>query len=197
MNPEFAMDEKKERIVTIAEKIFSRFGFRKTTMDEIAKMARMGKSTLYYYFKSKEDIWAEVIRKESHILRQKLHEAVRNAVTPQEKIRTYVLTRMKHLKELSNYYTTLTDDYFDHYAFIEKEREDFTRYEIDTLTRILREGAAQGVFTVENAEITAQMIILALKGLEYPLLVENGLSHDIDHTVNRMLQILFKGIEIR
>jgi len=191
------MDEKKERILTIAEKIFARFGFRKTTMDEIAKMARMGKSTLYYYFKSKEDLLAEVIRKESQILRQKLHEAIGNANTPQEKISNYVLTRMKYMKELSNYYTTLTDDYFDHYAFIERERKAFTQHEIDTLTSLLGEGIAQGVFTMKEAETTAQMLILALKGLEHPLIIENGLPHGIEQVTNQMLQIFFKGIEIR
>ena len=52
-------DIKKETILAVAEKFFARFGIRKTTMDEIAKMARIGKSTLYYYFKSKEDIRSE------------------------------------------------------------------------------------------------------------------------------------------
>ncbi|MCK4357400.1 MAG: helix-turn-helix transcriptional regulator, partial [Candidatus Cloacimonetes bacterium] len=46
--------DKKEQILKVAGNIFAKFGLKKTTMDEIAKLARMGKSTLYYYFKSKE-----------------------------------------------------------------------------------------------------------------------------------------------
>jgi AcrR family transcriptional regulator len=46
------MDDKKERIITIAEQLFARFGIQKTTMEDIAKKARMGKSTMYYYFKT-------------------------------------------------------------------------------------------------------------------------------------------------
>ena len=94
------MDNKKERILRIAENQFARYGIQKTTMDEIAKKARMGKSTLYYYFKSKEDIFAEVIRKDSAIYKQKLNNAISTATTPQEKLYNYVYTRMKHLKEL-------------------------------------------------------------------------------------------------
>ena len=49
-------DEVKDTIVGVARNIFSRFGFKKTTMDEIAIAARKGKSSIYYYFTSKEEI---------------------------------------------------------------------------------------------------------------------------------------------
>jgi AcrR family transcriptional regulator len=41
-------------------------------MNEIAYKARMAKSTLYYYFKSKEEIFSEVIRIESLILKEQI-----------------------------------------------------------------------------------------------------------------------------
>ena len=43
----------KYKIVGIASTVFSRFGFKKATMDDIARAAGMGKSSIYYYFKSK------------------------------------------------------------------------------------------------------------------------------------------------
>ena len=54
-------DEKKRIITKVAQKIFSKYGLIKTTVDEIAKAARMGKASLYHYFKSKEDIFKEVV----------------------------------------------------------------------------------------------------------------------------------------
>jgi len=191
------VEEKKERILSVAQKIFARFGIQKTTMDEIAKMARMGKATLYYYFKSKEEIFAEVIRKESLVLKQKLHEAISKADTPQEKIKAYVLTRMMHLKELSNYYTTLTDEYLEHYSFVENERKDFTEHEIKTLKEILTQGKEQNIFAIEDVGLTARMIAIALKGLEYPLIVENKSQNNMEAEINQMLNILFKGLEVR
>jgi len=190
------MDDKKDRIIEIAQKIFARFGIQKSTMDEIAKMARMGKATLYYYFKSKEDIFAEVIKKESRILKQKMIEEILKADTPQAQIKAYVHTRMKHLKELSNYYTTLTDEYMEHFSFVERERIEFTDYEINTLTSILNSGIEKGVFDLEDVQLTAKMITIALKGLEYPLLVEER-NENIEPKIDAMLNILFKGLEKR
>lgn len=189
-------DIKKETILTVAEKFFARFGVRKTTMDEIAKTARIGKSTLYYYFKSKEDIFAEVIHKESRILKSKLEENIAKATTPQEKLIAYVHTRMKHLKELSNYYSALTDEYLEYCSFVERNRKDFTKYEIETLKTILSEGIEKGMFQIADVDAAAQAIVIVMKGLEYPLLVQEE-ANDMEDTIRNMLNILFKGIESR
>ncbi len=66
------MVDKKENILKVAEIMFARFGIKKTTMDDIAKEARMGKSTLYYYFDTKEELFASVIHKDSQIFKRKL-----------------------------------------------------------------------------------------------------------------------------
>lgn len=46
-----------EEIVRAASKRFSRHGFGKTTLDEIARDVRIGKPTIYHYFKSKDDLY--------------------------------------------------------------------------------------------------------------------------------------------
>jgi len=43
-------------IINSATKYFSKFGFHKTTMDEIAKHIHKAKGVLYYYFKGKEEL---------------------------------------------------------------------------------------------------------------------------------------------
>ncbi len=42
-----ALEATKDRIVIVATKLFARFGFHKTSMDEIAKIARKAKGSLY------------------------------------------------------------------------------------------------------------------------------------------------------
>ena len=55
-----SIDDTKESILSVATRLFSRFGFHKTSMDEIAKIARKAKGSLYYHFASKEDLFREV-----------------------------------------------------------------------------------------------------------------------------------------
>jgi len=52
---------RKEQILESALKAFKTSGLEGTTMDEIAKHADFGKATLYYYFKSKEDVLTAIL----------------------------------------------------------------------------------------------------------------------------------------
>ncbi|MEA2097090.1 MAG: TetR/AcrR family transcriptional regulator [Candidatus Cloacimonadota bacterium] len=187
------MDDKKKRIIEIAEQLFAQYGFLKTTMEDIAKKVHMGKSSVYYYFKSKDDIFAEVIRKDTQIFQQKLDDAVKNANTPENKIRAYVTTRMTHLQDLSKFYSTLTDEYLDHYLFVEEVRKDFYDYENTVLKNLLKEGVEQNCFDVGDVVTISRMISIAIKGLEFPLFVETK-DYDPVEESNDMLDVIFNGI---
>jgi AcrR family transcriptional regulator len=52
--------EVKDSIVKSATIFFSKYGFYKTTVDEIAKHIHKAKGGIYYYFKSKEELFNEV-----------------------------------------------------------------------------------------------------------------------------------------
>ena len=46
--------DKKQIILDIATRLFSRYGYNKTSLDEVASEAQIAKGTVYYYFSSKE-----------------------------------------------------------------------------------------------------------------------------------------------
>ena len=184
---------KKGIITQGARKIFSRYGFLKTTVAEIAKAARMGKASLYHYFESKEDIFREVVEQEHRFLTEKIQEEIRKVDTPQKKVSAYVKTRTKHLNELANIHSALKDDYLDHYAFIEEIRERNFRQEIETIQAILKEGVQKGVFVIRDIKLTSFAIISALKGLEYPWTVKAPLP-EVEKNIDKLLDVLFNGI---
>ena len=183
----------REYIIEIAGRLFGGFGFNKTTMDEIAQAAHKAKSSIYYYFKDKKDIFKEVVAKEGRLMRKELSEATALKNTPQEKMQAYVITRLKTLNRLANYYSALKDEYLDHYGFIENVRKNHDKQESAMIKEILKEGIEKGIFVVENLEITVHAVIIALKGLEfYWATAENIAKTEKD--VNSLLQILFYGI---
>jgi AcrR family transcriptional regulator len=190
------MNNTKEIIVNVSQKLFARFGLNKTTVDEIAKLARIGKGTVYHHFKSKEQIFAEIIDKEFVFLQRKIDDAVRNVETPQAKLRAFVLTRMKYLNEVANYYSALKDDYLKHYSFIEQIRKETFQTELNSVRAILDDGIKSKAFAVRDPNLTAYAIIVALRGLEYPWTMEASAS-DIEKDANTLVDLLFKGIERR
>ncbi|MGE6260013.1 TetR/AcrR family transcriptional regulator [Heyndrickxia sporothermodurans] len=53
--------DRKQLIIHAATKSFSLFGYKATTMDQVAKLANVGKGTIYTFFKNKEELFDEII----------------------------------------------------------------------------------------------------------------------------------------
>jgi AcrR family transcriptional regulator len=189
-------EEFRLKVVITAGQIFSHYGFRKTTMDEIAKALKMGKSSVYYYFTSKEEIFEAVVRYEANILRNELTTAIKSVDSPIEKMRNYVFVRMRSFEKLSNYYNAIFDKNLNHYDFIEQIREKYDREELAILRLILYHGVRQKVFHVENTEYTAMAVQTTLKGLEVPLFWQKR-EVNIDKRLNAILDVLFYGIVVK
>lgn len=186
-------EEFRKKIIITSGQIFSRYGYKKTTMDEISKALKMGKSSIYYYFRSKEEIFEAVVLHEANILRHELTTAIKSVESPVEKMKNYVFVRMKAFEKLSNYYNAIFDKNLDHFEFIESIRSRYDREELAILRLILYDGARKKVFSVANSEYTALAVQTALKGLEVPLFWEKK-EMNIEKRLSAILDILFYGI---
>ena len=186
-------EEFRRKVIVTAGQIFSRYGFKKTTMDEIAKALKMGKSSVYYYFESKEDIFEAVVLYEANILRNELTTAIKSVESPIDKMRNYVFVRMKSFEKLSNYYNAIFDKNLDHFDFIEKIREKYDLEELAILRLILYHGSRKNVFNIKNSEYTALAVQTTLKGLEVPLFWKKK-EDNIENRLNTILEVLFNGI---
>ena len=97
-------EDKKEIILQSAGKLFAKYGLKKTTVDDIASEARVGKATIYYYFKSKHSIFKGVVDREWLILKNAMREAISKESSPERKLRAFILTRISRTLELENLY---------------------------------------------------------------------------------------------
>ena len=189
-------DEYRTKIILTASRIFSRYGFRKTTMEEISKALKKGKSSIYYYFRSKEDIFEAVVLFEANLLRTQLTTAIKEVESPPEKLRNYIFVRMRAFEKLSNYYNAVFDKNLDHYEFIEKIRARYDREELAILRLLVYVGKSRGVFEIEDSEYTAMAIQTMLKGLEVPLFWHKR-EIDINNRLDAILHLIFYGIKKR
>jgi len=186
-------EEFRKKVIVTAGRIFSRYGFRKTTMEEIARALKMGKSSIYYYFESKEEIFEAVVLNEANILRNELTNAIKSTDSPVDKMKNYVFVRMKSFEKLANYYNAIFDKNLDHFSFIENIRAKYDREELAILRLILYHGARKKVFSVKNSEYTALAVQTALKGLEVPLFWKKK-EVNLEARLNGILDVLFNGI---
>jgi len=190
------IDDTKDRILNVAAKIFSRFGFHKTTVDEIARAAHKAKGSVYYYFKSKEELFQGVVEKEFHTLRSELVKAIDNGHDSKEKLSNYILVRMKTISNLANFYEALKNDYLVYIDFVEKIRENYDNEELMFIKTILIGGVNNNEFEIDDVECTSPAILTALKGLEIPFFLNNKYS-ELENRLGTLVKILIRGIEKR
>lgn len=187
-------EEVRTHIVGVARKIFTRYGFRKTTMEEIAAATRKGKSSIYYYFKSKEEIFRAVVEREAEELKIKLDHTINKDGAPIEKLKTYILFRLHHVRSVENFYAALNEEYLSHMDFILEIRRQFDLEERQMVKEILEEGMKNGTFQVVSSEIGAIAIATMMKGLELPLLLSNEHKTDREELLDDLIRVLFYGI---
>lgn len=186
--------EVRAQIVEVARKIFTRYGFRKTTMEEIASASSKGKSSIYYYFPSKEDIFRAVVEKEANELKVELGKTIHAGSPPIEKLKAYILFRLHHVRTLGNFYAALNEESLSHMDFIMEIRKKFDREELQVVKGILEEGMEEGTFQINSSEIGAIAISTMMKGLELPLLLSADHKRDRGEILDDLIRVLFYGI---
>jgi AcrR family transcriptional regulator len=91
--------KKEELILEVAKKRFLHYGYRKTTVDEIAADAGIGKASIYLLFKSKEDILIKLIDSEARRLQRFLYYEIKDEIDPLRKLELIFEKAMEYLEE--------------------------------------------------------------------------------------------------
>ena len=187
-------EEVRDYIVNVACKIFNRHGFKKTTMDEIALACHKGKSSIYYYFKSKEDIFRAVVEREAEELKERLDRTIRKDDQAVDRLKAYILFRLYRVRSLENFYAALNEDSLSHMDFILEIRRNFDMEERQLVREILDDGMRNGSFQISSSEIGAIAISTMMKGLELPLLLSEEHKADREELLEDLIRVLFYGI---
>ena len=186
--------EVRDYIVGVARRIFTWIGFRKTTMDELAAACHKGKSSIYYYFQSKEEIFRAVVEKEAEELQERLDRTLRKDDLAIDRLKAYILFRLHRVRSLENFYAALNEDDLSHMDFILKIRRSFDMEERRLVSEMLEDGMQNGSFQISSSEIGAIAISTMMKGLELPLLLSDEHKSDREELLEDLIRVLFYGI---
>jgi AcrR family transcriptional regulator len=188
-----SFETQKSQILNAAETVFHHFGFAKTSMRDIARALRKGKSSLYHYFTSKDEIIVELLHKEIAELKAEFFKAIDAEATPERKIRAYILTRMKMFQRKMNQHMTYVEQTSEREDLLRRIHAIYDPDEIRIISGLLQEGVNEGRFAVTDVPATSEAMVYALKAFEYPFteaMDEAGIERMLDFT----LRILFYGI---
>lgn len=184
---------KRNHIISVARDVFKNYGYKKTTMNDVAKAAGKGKSSIYYYFESKDAIFKSVILSEATIYRNKVLDSISNIESPHEKLKTYIMIRLQTDKILSNFHRAINDPDLRHINFVKKLKDLYDREEFSIFRGILAYGVKKGFFEIYDIRHAAVGIVTAMRGIESTLLLNPDDPH-LEAKVENVLNIVLYGI---
>ena len=100
LDPGSSQGRKRARILKAASQLFMQQGYRKTSMDEIARKAQVAKGTVYLYFQNKGTLLAHAIGLEKRVLLEVFEPIFSGEIPERERLRFYVRVMLTAAREL-------------------------------------------------------------------------------------------------
>jgi AcrR family transcriptional regulator len=167
--------EKKESILKAAEDCLDRFGYEKTTLDDIGRIVGLNKASLYYYFDSKEALCSEVlfntIDRDILALRLKVQEVD----SCEAQLKTYLVQRLRCFKQLLNLEGISPESFHKGRLIFKKLYLEALKRETDFIRSLLDKGVASG----EIADCDTLQVGKAV------LAMADGIKHVAFHCADR------------
>ncbi|MBW2635757.1 MAG: TetR/AcrR family transcriptional regulator [Deltaproteobacteria bacterium] len=185
--------EKEESILNTAKKMFARYGLRRTSMDEMAGMARVAKATIYTYFGSKDQVYLEVLRREANEILEKVSFSIAQKVSPDDKLVTFARAKFRYMRKAINILNLDREGIDKLLPSAEIIRNEYFEREVGIIQSILKEGVEKRIFHLNDVILAARAIGHALRGFEINWLVQES-DERIEHYLDELMNVIFYGL---
>lgn len=195
MDGVMSKEEKRKLLLQEASAVLMEYGAHKTTLDDIAKRAGMGKTSLYYYFRDKNEIIRAIIESEMDRLLGMMVEAADSAQTAEGKMYAIIETRYRFIadrsarasKEVIRELKALEG------AF-ETVKESYLQSHKELMKSILEGGIRNGeIEPIEDLDLVALIMIASLFGCDHTFAFYDQHERVLE-ALKRMVKIFFAGI---
>ncbi len=190
----------RDAILDAAGVLLGRYGYQKTTMDDLAREAGIARRTLYLHFRCKDDIFlARIDRVVERLLAEERRVAQGNA-PPVEKLTALLRLRVLfRLDTVKDYHQSLDEIFASLRGPYLERRASWFLSEEAIVARVLEEGRDEGAFAYDDARATAHALVAATNSLiPYALSPrELGSRRDVEATLARVTELLVRGLRPR
>jgi len=154
----------REKILEVAEALFAQRGFAAVGMREVAGAAGLGKSSLFHHFRSKAQLYYEVLGRVLSRIQGRLDAPLRTAADPMERLQGWVDALIDALAEHPTSARLLLRGLFEDHDLAKappeaEQAERVLARILQQIHRLLREGVEAGTFRPVSVPDTVQTLI--------------------------------------
>ena len=189
-------EERRAQIIEAALACFTRKGYANTTMDDIVAESGLSKGAIYWYFKSKDDVFQAAFTSMFEAVGTESIMALQVCETAAERLRVGARTMVSLARDIEGYFALIVE------FWAQSENRDevmgfwaemLTQYQ-QAIAAIFEGGIQSGEFREVDTGALAWMIMTAYDGLAaYDMMVPNL---DMDKISETFIETLLKGLMV-
>jgi len=190
-------DDIRDLILDAVDTLLAKFGYRKMTMEDVAREVGIGKGTIYLHFPGKEELILSSIDRVAERLVVKLREIGGSSDSPDRRLRKMLVLRVlfrfdsvaHHSRNLGDILSLMRT------SFISRLETHFEN-EAAVLEEVLRDGARSGALDCPDPRETSRVLIQSTNAL-LPFNLssrELGRREELEGQVIRIADLLIKGL---
>lgn len=181
---------KKEEVIITARKLFCTYGYKKVTMDEIAKKSKVTKKTIYSYFKDKNDLIKYFVYEEIEKMKKIVEDIEKQDLSSIDKVHNIIYSLLEFKKE-EKILITFSEEAKNLPASIAEECSNiFNKSIIAEIEKLLEKGIKNG----SVRECDTKLASFLIYKMYVSLIFEWNEPLDKKTVTKNIMSILKKGI---
>jgi len=186
--------EQKQKIISAATRLFSRFGLEKTTMEDIADELGMTKGNLYLYAKNKKALYRDMVSWALKRWQNRVAKAVTMETDPRKKFEVLCFRAIDYLSQDKALHRLLVDDPSIFPMFPENDPFDSINQDSITMIQtILTQGVQEKQFRPVNTDQVAQVMFLIYKVFIIQTYIKGSQTH-IHEMLSETIDLMTHGL---
>ena len=186
-------DERREEIIAAAQRLFAWYGYKKTTLENIAKDLNLTKTAIYNYFSGKEELFAVVVEKERREFFLRLEDVVNKESDPVKKLIAFFVQETKTIQEFVNLYDLTSGILQKLHKVVETNNVSYFEERKANLMTILQTGIDDGVFNIKEPDVLAESMVISFRRFTEQWMFESSNIKPVER-VQILLETLLYGI---
>ncbi len=187
----------RDAILDATDRLLARYGYKKMTIDDLAKEVGIGKGSVYLHFESKQEIALSHIDRIVERLKASLHTTAQSKASPEKKLRKMLIDRvMMRFDSVQHYTQSLNELLAQVRPQLLERRKRYFEEEARVFASVLTEGKAAGAFRIKDPMESGRALIDATNALlPYSLSAwELGERDEIEKKTTNVADLLLNGI---
>jgi len=189
------VQERRQQIMQAAMSCFARKGYHKTTMDDIVAESGLSKGTLYWYFRSKDELFFSLVNSFFLEMQQDIDAIFEQDTSATDKLRSIAYEFARSYEEVAEFLNVFFE-FWVQGTLNEQLNQLFHSMLVEyrgKLAGIIEEGVKAGEFKKVDADQLAVTVMAAYDGLWfYKMLMPDEV--DLDRASRAFIETLFTGL---